>query len=271
MPRCTSIAIAFLLLAAGCSLGNKPAGPVLSFEMKERVLTVGECDSVGRGCVRGRFKYPEIRTPSSSPLRDSLENFVKSFLFAQFREGVPCTSFDELMGHLGAEYRNLREEFRDYTIGWELTRGVEVLSATAGVVSLRATEFSFLGGAHPNSVVRLALLAASSGRRVQLKECLAPGSELRLVAEVERGFRKVRNLAPDANLETAGFWFKDGRFTLPANFAAEPAGLLFYYNDYEVAPHSMGPTEVKVSFEELRGTISPDGPLSQLAGAGVAR
>jgi Protein of unknown function (DUF3298) len=271
MLRITCVAIVFVISAAGCSLGKKAAGPVLAYEMKDRVLTIGDCDSAGRGCVRGSFRYPEIHAPSSGPLRDSVDYFLKSFLYAQFREGSPCATFDDLMGQLGEEYKNLREEFRDYTLGWELTRNVEVLADTCGIVSFRATEFSFLGGAHPNSAVRLAVVAVPSGKKVLLNECLVEGAEARLVAEVEREFRKVRNLLPDAGLEAAGFWFKDGKFVLPANIAVEPSGLLFYYNDYEIAPHSMGPTEVKVPFESLQGVLSPDGPLGLLAVAGTAR
>jgi hypothetical protein len=258
--------VAVLVFAiAGCSLFRKPAGPSLCYEMKHRQAISGNCDSSAVGCVKVTFEYPDVQTQTPMPLRDSVQNYLHGFLFAQFKEDKPFSDLDEMVGQITTEYRNLREEFSEYRANWELARTVAVLADTAGVVSFRCTEFSFLGGAHPNSASLLAVFSAPSGKKLNVSECLEEGTEVRLLEVVDREFRKVRNLSVEASLETAGFWFKDGKFALPSNWGVEPSGLLFYYNDYEIAPHSIGPTEVKVPFGSLKGIISAGGPLGQLA------
>jgi Protein of unknown function (DUF3298)/Deacetylase PdaC len=233
--------------------------------MKRQETKAGNCDSIRSGCVRVAFEYPQLKGEGPILLRDSVEAFLRSFLFAPIREGGAVKGFEDVAGEVIAEYRNLREEFSDYRIDWELDRRVSVLADTAGVVSIRCSEFSFLGGAHPNQVIRLGTFVVPSGRRLSLSDCVVPGAEARLTEAVEREFRTVRSLSPEQSLEEAGFWFEKGAFVLASNWAAEASGLIFYYNDYEIAPHALGPTEVRVSFAALKGIVSPEGPLGQLA------
>jgi hypothetical protein len=258
-------ALLMLCTLTGCSLFTKPAGPVLSYEMKRQEMKAGNCDSIRSGCVRVAFEYPQVKGEGPILVRDSVDAFVRSFLFAPIREGGAVKGFEDVAGEVIAEYRNLREEFSDYRIDWELERKVSVLADTAGLVSIRCTEFSFLGGAHPNQVVRLGTFIVPSGRRLSVSDCVVSGAEARLTEAVEREFRTVRNLSPGQSLEEAGFWFEKGAFVLASNWAAEASGMIFYYNDYEIAPHALGPTEVRVPFPALKGIISPEGPLGQLA------
>jgi hypothetical protein len=209
--------------------------------------------------------FPELIGTTPELLVDSVRSFVGGFVLASIAEGKPVRSFEELAGELAKGYMELRKEFPEYRQDWYFQRRVEVTADTCGLVSLKGTEDSYLGGAHPNQAVRLVTILASSGGVVRLADCLVPGSDVRLREIVEGEFRKARRLTPDEDLEAAGFWFRDGKFSLPANFAVEPAGLLFYYNDYEIAPHSLGPTEVRVPFSALKGIIASEGPLGQMA------
>jgi hypothetical protein len=210
------------------------------------------------------LKYPAIVAPSSGLLRDSLEAFIRSFLFLDPVGGGTLSGLDALAASVNAENRNLKQKFPDYRIDWFLEREVQVVTDSAGLVSLRCAEQTFLGGAHPLSTVRLASFEASSGRRFVKRDLIAPDSEKTFSGVLEKAFRTVRNLSPEANLKNEGFWIEEGKFPVTSNIAVRPDGLLFYYNPYEVAPYSMGPTEVFIPFNDLGGIVPMEGPLAGL-------
>ena len=72
------------------------------------------------------------------------------------------------------------------------------------------------------------------------------------ISLAEQKFCKKRNLAPGEDLEKAGFGFPDNEFALPANIGIDDNGYLLHYNPYEVAPYSMGPIYLFISFDELK-------------------
>ncbi len=67
----------------------------------------------------------------------------------------------------------------------------------------------------------------------------------------------MRAVAEGAALKDSGFTFENDLFTLPENFALRDEGLAFYYNPYDVAPYAMGPTEIVLSWEEIKDLLAP--------------
>jgi hypothetical protein len=49
--------------------------------------------------------------------------------------------------------------------------------------------------------------------------------------------------------------------TINDNFYISEKGIGFFYNEYDIAPYVMGPTEVLVPYEAIKPYIRPDGPL----------
>ncbi len=40
---------------------------------------------------------------------------------------------------------------------------------------------------------------------------------------------------------------------------------MFYFNPYEIAPYSMGPTEILIPYDEIKNIIKEDGLLFETA------
>jgi hypothetical protein len=92
---------------------------------------------------------------------------------------------------------------------------------------------------------------------VTLESILTEGALPRLTAITERHFRAKRELGPTADLKEEGFWWKDGRFHLNENYGFGETSLTFFYNQYEVAPYSMGVTEVEIPYAEIAHLLRP--------------
>ncbi len=196
---------------------------------------------------------------------DSVAVYVEKEMFASLEDAERTLSFDSIASGLIEQYQSLREEFAGYRLPWTLERLCTVITDTAGVISIRFEESSFLGGAHGMEVVRLASFDAGSGRRLRYADLFQPGSDTTFARIVERQFRLVRDIPDSQSLSDAGFWIEEGKFEPSENVAVGKACLVLHFNPYDIAPFAMGPTEVLVPYASLKGILRRGGPLERIA------
>ena len=79
-----------------------------------------------------------------------------------------------------------------------------------------------------------------------------------LLQIVEKAFRKVEKLSPEADLEKSGYFLDEHKFFLPANYVFTPAGVYFYYNPYEISAYARGAIEFTIPYAELGQTVKKD-------------
>lgn len=61
------------------------------------------------------------------------------------------------------------------------------------------------------------------------------------------------------NLNESGFWVDEIKPS--KNFGISEQGILFFYNQYEIAPYAMGPIEVLIPYSKLKGLINDKHPV----------
>jgi hypothetical protein len=224
--------------------------------MKQLTGSFGNHDTTHAPLVAVRFSFPELGGSVASPLRDSLQRYINEMMFGSMTNGAGPVAFDTIAAGIFGEYRMLQEEFSDYSVPWSLEREMRVETDTAGIVSLRFREYSFLGGAHGMEIVRLASFDAVTGKRLGLADLFTSGSDSTLSGVVEQKFREVRGIPQGESLQDAGFWIEDGKFVVGSNVAVGNREMIFYYNAYEIGPYALGPTEVRIPFARLASILS---------------
>lgn len=264
MRRLTLLLLGFMLVSS-CSVDRRATGPVGKYSVEHRSRSFGTCDSTGTPCVTVQFTFPALHDGMTARVRDSIRAYINDLMFASLENGGSTLPFDTIVEELVQQYQSLQEEFPDYSLPWSLERTMSVLSDTGGIVSLRFEESSFLGGAHGMEIVRLSSFDASLGTRLRLEQMFLPGFERALVTEVERAFRRVRQVPEGQTLADAGFWIEEGRFPLGTNFATRARDIVFYYNSYEIAPYALGSTEVHVGLDALGAVLDRKGVLGSWA------
>ncbi len=65
----------------------------------------------------------------------------------------------------------------------------------------------------------------------------------------------MKELAADADLGQAGFWFENNEFFLNDNFLITDSSLVFYYNNYEITAYAFGPTELIIPFSKIKSLV----------------
>jgi hypothetical protein len=257
-------ALALAGLIAGCGRATAPAPTRVSYLRHHSTKTYGDCTAGLDRCTRITLRWPMATAAPTEAARESINAFVRATLFPPYDGGAPLANEDTVMLGFIEAYRGFAATAPGgATHPWWFERRIEPLGDTLGVTSLAVSERSFLGGAHPNSTTRFTNIDTGTGRTLRFADLLMESARDSLDALGERAFRRVRKLPPEADLAAEGFWFEPGGFRLNDNLAVTPTGILFFFNDYEIAPHALGATQISLPWDEVAPYVRADGPLGR--------
>jgi hypothetical protein len=217
----------------------------------------GRCDTTENWGVSVDVRYALLAdtTAGSRAINDSLRglvlNTVSGWLDSSTVAKHPTarTSFAEAARLIVTDYRAMHR--RMWAVGgcWELNTRLDTVFANARLLTARLDTYTYTGGAHPNSYTTYISFDRRTGLPLTLNDMVSDTTTLLLA--VERAFRQKQGLAPDQDLETEGYFLRDGQFFLPTSFGAGRTGLIFYYNPYEIAAYAQGPIELAIPYESL--------------------
>ncbi len=227
---------------------------LVSFLPRHIEQKVPGCGDPKDGCVHVDFTYIELDS-GPAQVRERINAAIRDAVSSR-PDGFSITP-ESYASQFVEDYQKARRESPNFDQRWTLSKTVKVSRDSPPAISLQYSEWSFTGGAHGNFATTYLNFDAATGEPLKLASIVNPGSMARLTAIAEVHFRKQRELAPDASLKAAGFWFPEGRFQLSPIFGLSEKDLIFQYNIYDVAPYSMGPTTVTIPLTEVRGLLRP--------------
>ena len=222
----------------GDEIGDSFDPAFYNYEMVHVESTYQGCAAGNDNCTYMTFDYPKFKNSDNSEVLKKIGRKIKRLMLyaseAESPESV-CKNFIE-------DYKNFVDdpETENYGTAWFDKRKVSWLSIEKKVLSVECRLSSFMGGAHSNSFVMLRNFNPYTGDSLGLGMVFVPESLYELTRIGELQFQKSQKLKKGDSYEEAGYWFKDNQFYLTGNFAFTKEGLLFYYNEYEIAPYSMG-------------------------------
>ncbi|MEZ4951588.1 MAG: DUF3298 and DUF4163 domain-containing protein [Saprospiraceae bacterium] len=230
-----------------------PSASGLAFHTEHINEQIGDCPTKDVRCLVVSLNYP-VAEHGIDSAREKINNYTKSLLLGSIHLGEepmdPNYPLDSALMDFGEDYKDFLEEMPEFDMAWAVEANGQVSLETKNLISLQFSFYSYLGGAHPNTFVEMGTFSKETGDKLGISEILKDTSEVLVMAE--QYFRDARKLGPDVNLESEGFWFKNGQFSFPLNYAMEPGGLRLYYNPYEVGPYVLGPTEVMIPLEKIQ-------------------
>jgi hypothetical protein len=262
-------ALAAVVFAAACGsptteiaeIGGPPDGGAVLFAPREISAESGECAVDDSRCARVEVQTLRTAAGGTEAVRENIDVFLEHDLISRMRSVVPedagnrAVTADALAAEFLAQHRAFVADFPDATAGWSFEVSVDAVTNTETVVTLDITEFTFTGGAHPNTRRRLVSFDVATGRLLDAADLTRDVDEL--AARVEAQLRSDRGLGPEDDLEAAGFWLPEGGFSLPDNVAVVADGIHVHWDAYEIAPYAMGPIDVVVPVSELAAIAEP--------------
>ncbi len=257
------LTVFLLLLCFGCGKSDAEKAKI-KYGITKYEKKFGDCDSANSGCASLSFEYPIIKYAVNSAVKDSISGYILETFLDTYRAKDKIGSLDEMADTLFKNFSSLQGELPDFRQSWEIQGTASVIFNNHSIVSIQTDVYSYLGGAHPNSQTYYANFNSENGRKISLADILKLDYKNELNSIAEKFFRTDSKLTPEQNLEEAGYWFVDNKFSLNENFGIKNEGLVFFFNSYEIAPYSMGPTEIKVPYSEIRNLVRQDGLLNEV-------
>ena len=254
------ISIIFVINFSGCGANNDEKAK-LKYGIGKFERQSNMCDSIG--CAKIVLEYPVIKVAFSGTVNDSLENYIQAALLDNYSE-LNIKTVDEMAERFFKDYEESRKDFPDRITSWEINNNISVIYNENSIVSFQSEFYHYTGGAHGNSGVYFSNFNSQTGKKLELADLLIPSYENELNNEAEKIFRKEKQLGANANLESEGFWFEGNKFALNKNFGIKNEGLVFYFNSYEIAPYSMGPTEILIPYRGIKNLVKKESLLNKV-------
>jgi hypothetical protein len=246
-----------LLFLYSCNnQGNEKAGKGdkaydgINYRMEKIFVAENDCttDSL-EACTHVMIEYPVFTDEKMSPANSFINHSIADMLGYGDAESDSLVDLKKAAQRIIDDYTDFKKDFPDSPQVWNFRSVTEVIYEKDDLVSLKMLTESYMGGAHGSLMTGYLNFDTETGRYVNLLDRIADTAAF--IALAEKKFRKKRHLAPDADLEEAGYWFPDNKFSLPANIGVSNNGYLLHYNPYEVAPYASGPTDIVIGFDEL--------------------
>jgi hypothetical protein len=124
------------------------------------------------------------------------------------------------------------------------------------IIGFRFEVYVFTGGAHGTTRIITKNFSLGEQREVELKDVFLEKSGC--LAEISR--ITVKELEKKLGFYAKEAWIKEGAGPKEANFARFnllPGAIIFYFEQYTVAPYAAGVQEVKIPLAKLRKFLQP--------------
>lgn len=245
--------IGFILMACNPSKQESNVDPI-SYEIEE--FKKSTCPDGGKSCAEVKMSYPLF-----SGGKDSLSVLLNIHVLEQLKmylqwgekEG-DLPSLDELADDVLDEYSSFKKDFPESSQSWYSETEAMVELMDSDLISIKFLNSAYTGGAHPNYVSQYLNFDVEKQSLLKNEEIVL--DEERLMELAEQAFRKFHEVKEGISLEDDGrFFLENGEFFLPAAMGYEGKEFVLLYNTYEIAPYSMGQTELRFPLSTLKGVV----------------
>ena len=251
------ISVSLLFVFFSCSGEKTPSMNDLKYELVTFQKQTEGCDGVrDDNCAKIKIEFPQITSFENEIVKNKINNTIAKLFSMNESVDTENIDFDAEMNSFIKEYESFITEFPDSYQSWFIERTGEVKLNKENIFSIDYLEYSFTGGAHPNTFIAFRNYNVSNGEEIGLDEVISANKldELTTIAEAE--FRKLKELTSEADLGQAGFWFENNKFYLNENFLIGDSSLVFYYNNYEITAYAFGPTELEIPYSKIKNLIN---------------
>lgn len=244
--------VVLVLISCGKKESKIESGITENFELTFRTDSLVKESCVGENCAKLRLVWPIAEDDHQAEQINKAVEDQLSFLM-QYGEDT-MVSLDSMVQDFFTSFQAFKAEFPDSYGGWEIEAEGSVSYQSDSTISVYFTQYNFLGGAHPNSLVTFLNFDSRTGEYLSTDRLIL--DETKLFNLAEQKFREYHEVEEEKSLED------DGRFFLPETgfFLANAMGFRdgkfqIVYVPYEIGPYVLGYTELEFTREELGDAV----------------
>ncbi|MBD3167402.1 DUF3298 domain-containing protein [bacterium] len=256
-----------LLLIAGCGGGQKEAvtkGP-LYYRYLEYHDEQGQCGEYGlQPCVRVDMVYPYVSKGPKAGV-NAVNGFTQDFLQHAFYDVLnlrgdleesetQVETSEEFTRAFVAAYEQFRESYPESSIGYSFQFEGAVKYNSERYATLLTIYSAYTGGAHPYGERKMASFDLATGKQLDLEDIVHAPEKLPALGE--KFFRRAHGYSHDTDWAETPYFYETGGFVLSEKFGLTEEGLVFWYDPYEIAPYSEGPSRFAIPWDALQRILT---------------
>lgn len=238
-------------------------------ESKERVYLFPVNDTtIPFSNVDIEFNYPK-KFKNNEDLARLQQIFNGTFFNNESYDSLsPKEALAKYLEDYTEEYRELGEQYKedlenlegDNKPSWywyELQKSNEILFEDENILSYSVQHSDYTGGAHGSLNMLYYTIDLNKLITVTQESIFKPNYYKSLTSIIIEKLMAKYNLDSPEKLMEEGF-FDINEIAPNNNFWINDLGIHYVYNQYEIAPYSMGPIEVTIPYEDIKSIIIPE-------------
>jgi len=232
-------------------LNDKVKNPILSIELKFQFPTAYADVSVLKKIRRIMLEdfLPDVADTAIQP-----EIAMKSYINGK----IKAYESSEMI----IEDEDTQDNISQPEIAWKDNTDLLIRCNANGLLSYTVESVQFSGGAHGGTTFRNSIIDLKTGEKIS-EEDLFTESSLSLINDIILKKLEIQNkVESPEELEQIGY-FDISQISQYKNIYLTNDGLVYTFNEYEIAAYAVGTIEVKLTFKDLEGFVSPESPLGK--------
>jgi hypothetical protein len=197
---------------------------------------------------------------------DSVKHIIaNSFFGKDFYNPKP----DSMLTHFETEYFNTyKKQNADWftngaSFNWQKMISMSIIYNSNYLLCVEYLKYAYSGGAHGMTNIAYDIINLNAGSSLSYKDIFKEDTYDSLTVILTQKLRKDYSIPNNVSLKDAGFFVEN--IEPNHNIYISGNGIGFLYNSYEIAPYSTGQTNVFLEFDEIKGLLNSDTPVSMMS------
>ena len=236
------------------------------FELIKEAKQYGKCGYTH--CAEFLLIYPKMKNQKQA---DKFNKIISKILIdeyaAELKKRIKSNDNLETFQSLAEDFINRykAEEAKNTAnpnqIIWGNHHEVTLVCNRFNIITFEFESVSYEGGAYPLTELNYKSYNLQTAEPITLKDVLVQNYESQLNQIGEKIFKSHHGLQDATDLGKEGYTFPNNKFKLSNNYGFTKQGVVFQYNEGEIAPHAMGSPKIIIPYNELKPLIKKNSML----------
>ena len=188
----TVIIALIISLIPACGSTNKTDKDKVIFHQKKYEDSTGDCDSAySSNCAQIKIEFPQVEYSQNLAVENRINKLIREYVLQPLFDENPSESVLNLIDEFLREYETFKSDFPEAFQLWSFDRTGKVRYNSHYIFSMELSEYSYLGGAHPNTYINFVNYNLKSGEEIKLDDLFIDNFEEDLNRIAESDFRKL--------------------------------------------------------------------------------
>ncbi len=237
--------------------GNVPF-KMLNFKLNQKLFP----EFIDSPAASFNFLFPDPQWVVNLKINDSIRRALLKIYIAE--DSNPKQISSVIQNYLNVLGRQYQEENRDSydpngfndLLNNEFTVTPWIACNTGFILSIAINKYAYTGGAHGLEATQFINLNLKNGKNYRINDLFDTSNSFiagKLRQLISLKLKEQYGLDENQPLTDASFFTNE--VDLPVEFYITPTGIVFYYNEYEIAPYSMGSIKVFLKWNEVKNLM----------------